>query len=228
MRFNLISGAIIATLLVDIILIQQGIMKMDEDLTPEERFIVRTTMISQIHSSELNKRTVMIVAFRNFRDPEYFVPKQILESAGIEVKTASNQTGIAIGAEGGRVNVDLLVSDIKPADFDAVIFIGGPGCLESLDNEDSYKVAKETVVRSKILASICVSPVILAKAGVLENKKATVWRSPATTKNVVILEENGAIYTPESVVIDGKIITADGPDAAEGFGEAIVESLTSD
>lgn len=228
MRFNLISGAIIATLLVNIILIQQGIMKMDEDLNPEERFIVRTTMISQVHSSKLNKTAVMIVAYRNFRDPEYSVPKQILESAGIEVETASNQMGTAIGAEGGRISVDLLVSDIKPADFDTVIFIGGPGCLESLDNEDSYRVAKETVAQDKTLASICISPVILAKAGVLENKRATVWRSAASRDTVLILEENGAIYTPESVVIDGKIITADGPEAAKEFGEAIVKSLTSD
>ena len=226
MRFNIISGAIIATLLLNIILIHQGIKKMDEDLNSEERFIVRTTMIGQIHGSKLNKTTVMIVAFRNFRDPEYFVPKQILESAGVEVKTASNQMGTAIGAEGGRVKVDLLVSDIKPADFDAVIFIGGPGCLESLDNEDSYKAAKETVARSKTLASFCISPVILAKAGVLENKRATVWRSVVSRNTVVILEENGAIYTPESVVVDGKIITADGPEAAKEFGEAIVESLT--
>ena len=92
-----------------------------------------------------NKKIVMIIAFRDFRDEEYFVPKEILEKAGAEIKTASNRIGTAIGTDGGNVKVDLLVSEINPAEladlqskssrdsiqsissFDAVVFIGGPG-----------------------------------------------------------------------------------------------------
>ena len=173
-----------------------------------------------------NKKIAIIVAFKDFRDEEYFVPKEILEGAGAEVKTASNKMGRALGADGGEVEIDLLVSEINPADFDAIIFIGGPGCLENLDNENSYKVARETVFQNKVLASICISPVILAKAGVLEGKKATVWSSPLDRGPVKILKENGAIYEDKPVVVDGKIITANGPDAAEEFAKIIVEVLT--
>lgn len=173
-----------------------------------------------------NKKIAIVIAFRDFRDPEYFIPKQILEEAGAEIKTVSNKTGIAIGAEGGEASVDLLVSEIKPADFDAIVFVGGPGCLKNLDNENSYKLIKETVAQNKVLASICISPVILAKAGVLKEKKATVWSSPMDKKPVKILEENEAIYQPEPVVVDGRIITADGPVAAEKFGRTIRELLT--
>ena len=171
------------------------------------------------------KKAAIIIAFRGFRDEEYFVPKEILEKAGFEIKTASNQKGTAIGADGGEVEVDLLVSEIKTADFDAVIFIGGPGCLVSLDNENSYKVAQETVSQNKILAAICISPAILAKAGVLQGKKATVWSSIMDKSAVKTLEENGAVYQDELVVIDGKIITGNGPDAAKEFGEAIIKTL---
>jgi protease I len=174
------------------------------------------------------KKVVMIIAFRDFRDAEYFVPKEILEKAGIEVKTASNKMGTAIGADGGDTNVDLLVSQINISDFDAIIFVGGPGCLDALDNEDSYKVAKEAVSQNKVLASICISPVILAKAGVLKGKKATVWSSPMDRGPVKILKENGAIYEDKSVVVDGKIITANGPGAAEEFARAIVKLLTEE
>ena len=170
----------------------------------------------------------MIIAHRDFRDEEYFVPKEILEGAGAEVKTASNQMGRALGADGGEVEIDLLVKDLNPADFDVVVFIGGPGCLGNLDNENSYQVAKETVSQNKILASICISPIILAKAGVLKGKKATVWSSPMDRSPVKILEENGAIYQDELVVVDGKIITGNGPGAAKEFGEAIVEVLTEE
>jgi len=172
-------------------------------------------------------KVVMVTAFKDFRDEEYFAPKEVLEGAGIEVKTASNQKGLARGADGGETEVDLLVSEINPAEIDAVVFVGGPGCLDNLDNEDSYRIIKETVAQGKILASICISPVILAKAGVLQRKKATVWSSPMDKGPVKILEENGADYQEEPVVVDGKIITGNGPSAAKDFGEAIKKLLTS-
>ena len=174
----------------------------------------------------LDKKIVIIVAFKDFRDEEYFVPKEILEGAGAEVKTASNQMGVAIGADGGEVSINLLISEINTMDFDGVVFIGGSGCLENLDNEDSYRVVKDTVSQDKVLASICISPTILAKAGVLLGKRATVWSSPLDKGAVKILEENGAIYQDEAVVVDGKIITGNGPGAAEQFGKAILEVLT--
>jgi len=173
-----------------------------------------------------DKKIVMIVAFQDFRDEEYFTPKEILKGAGAEIKTASNQRGVAIGADGGEATVDLLVADINPADFDAIVFIGGPGCLNALDNEQSYEVAKNTVAQNKVLASICISSVILAKAGVLSGKKATVWSSPMDKSTVKILEDNGAEYLPDPVVVDGNIVTGNGPVAASQFGEKIIKALT--
>lgn len=153
------------------------------------------------------------------------MPKEVLTAAGAEIKTASTEIGTAIGADGGEVEVDLLVKDLNPTDFDVLVFIGGPGCLKYLDNEDSYNLCRETVSQDKVLASICISPVILAKAGVLEGKKATVWSSPMDKSPIKILEERGAVFQEESVVVDGKIITANGPAAAENFGRAIIETL---
>lgn len=172
-----------------------------------------------------NKKVAMIIAFRDFRDEEYFLPKEILEKAGVEIKTVSTEKGTALGADGGEVEVDLLISDINISDFEAVVFIGGPGALKYLDNENSYRVARETISQEKILAAICISPVILAKAGVLSGKKATVWSSPMDRSPVRTLEEKGATYEDKPVVVDGKIITANGPAAARQFGEAIIEAL---
>ena len=172
-----------------------------------------------------NKKIAMIIAFRDFRDEEYFVPQEILKEAGVKIKTASNQKGRALGAEGGEVEIDLLISEINMAEFGAVVFIGGPGCLEALDNENSYRIIKDAVVQNKVLAAICISPVILAKAGVLEGKKATVWSSPMAKDSIKILKDYGAIYQDEMVAVDGKIITANGPVAAKEFSQAIIEAL---
>lgn len=167
----------------------------------------------------------MILASRDFRDEEYFVPKEIFEGAGIEIKNVSDQTGMAIGADGGEVKIDFSLGDLKVSDFDAIIFIGGPGALKHLDNESSYQIAKDAVSQNKVLAAICVSPAILAKAGVLKDKRATVWSSPLDKSAVKILRDNWAIYQDMSMVADGKIVTANGPAAAEIFAKAIIEVL---
>lgn len=171
------------------------------------------------------KKIAMLIAFRDFRDEEYFIPKQILEEAGAEIKTASKERGTAIGADGGEAEVDFLIEEINPADFDAIVFIGGPGALKYLDNEKSYQLARETIKADKVLGAICIAPAILAKSGVLKGKKATVWSSVMDKSAVKILEENGAVFQKDSVVVDGKIITADGPGAAKEFAEALIELL---
>jgi protease I len=170
------------------------------------------------------KKILMIIAFRDFRDQEYFVPKKVFEESKIEVKTASDKKGTAIGADGGDVKVDYLVSEASAEGFDAIVFVGGPGAIEHLDNEGSYRLAKETVEKGKVLGAICISPLILAKAGVLNGKKATVW-TDFTKSQAKILKENGAIFEGKEVVVDGKIVTGNGPEAAEKFAKEIVNLL---
>ena len=154
-------------------------------------------------------KVLFVIAKKDFRDIEYFAPKAIMENAGHSVETASNgKVGeSAFGADGGEVKIDINIADTDAGDFNAVVFVGGPGTLENLDNEQSYNLAKETVAKNKILAAICIAPVILAKAGVLKGKKSTVWGSDI------------------DVIQDGNIITANGPKAAEKFGEMIKKSL---
>lgn len=168
------------------------------------------------------KKVAIIIAFKDFKDEEYFTPRGILEGAGAEIKVVSDKLGMASGVDGGEVEVEIKLSDLNVSDFDAIVFIGGPGALEHLNNEDSYRVAKDVVAQDKILAAICVSPTILAKAGVLQDKKATVWTSPLDKNPKKVLEGGGAEYQDKDVVVDDRIITANGPRAAKEFGEAIL------
>jgi protease I len=172
------------------------------------------------------KRILFIIAKEGFRDEEYFITKEILEK-DFEITTASDgkKDEIALGSLGGEAKIDLNINDVNVDDYDAIIFVGGPGALNHLDNETSYKIAKEALEKNKILSAICISPVILAKAGVLKDKKATVWSSPMEKSPIKILEQNGAEYIDEDVVEDENIITANGPHAAEKFGKKIREKL---
>lgn len=168
----------------------------------------------------------MVIAFRDFRDIEYFIPRNILGGAGAKIITVSTQKGIAIGDDGGDVEVNLTASEFQAEDFDAAVFIGGAGMGKYLDSETFQKIAKDTVALDKVLGAICIAPALLAKAGVLSGKKATIWSSPMDKSPIRMLEEGGAKYQAEDVVIDGKIVTANGPGAAKKFGEALIEVLT--
>lgn len=172
-----------------------------------------------------NKKVLMIIAFRDFKDEEYFIPREILEKAGVEVAVASDKKGMAYGVAGGEAIVGLTISEVEGDDFDAIIFIGGGGAQKYIESVDCHRVAWEAVAGERVLAAICIAPAILAKAGVLKGKKATVWSSPMDRAAIKILEENGAKYTNEPVVVDGKIITANGPEAAEEFGRKMIEAL---
>ncbi|MBW3011981.1 DJ-1/PfpI family protein [Candidatus Woesearchaeota archaeon] len=170
-----------------------------------------------------DKKAVMIVAPENFRDEECFEPKKVLEDAGVDVKIASKGVEVAKGKLGGTINVDLDISEVDVNDYDAVIFIGGPGSVIYQDDETALNIARDAVKQDKILAAICIAPVILAKAGVLEGKIATAWDDDKLQSKV--LKEAGATFSEEPVVVDEKLITANGPAAAKEFGKEIVKAL---
>ena len=171
---------------------------------------------------------IYIIAKTGFRDEEYFIPKEVLIAAGHTVVTGSNgNTGeSAIGSRGGEALVDMTIADVQASVFDAVIFAGGPGALENLDNKDSYRIVREAVAQGKLLGAICIAPTILAHAGVLQGKKATVWSSATDTSPITALKEWGAKYVDAPVTQDGAIITANRPKAAQAFGEALVAYLS--
>jgi protease I len=166
------------------------------------------------------KSAVMIVAQENFRDEELLQPKEILERNGIEVKIASTTLKEIKGMLGAKVKPDILLSSVDFRKFDAVIFIGGAGASQYWDDPLAHDLARLAQSNNKVLAAICIAPVVLAKAGVLKGRRATVWQSEAKQ-----LETLGADYTARPVEKDANIITAAGPFAAREFGEEISRTL---
>jgi len=214
-----------------VIIILGGLIILFHGKRPEQELKVPLVEPKEISMEEKvlqNKKIAMIVAFRDFRDEEYFIPKEILEGAGAEIVSVSTFAGKATGVEGGEVKIDLLIDDLKVDDFDAIVFIGGPGAKNYLEDERMHTLAQEALSKGKVLAAICIAPAILAKAGVLEGRKATVWSSALDKSAIRILEEEGAQYSEGEVIVDGKIVTASGPPAAKEFAEKIKDLLTED
>ena len=168
------------------------------------------------------EKIVMIIAHEGFRDEELSVPLDIFKKYGANVKVASSSLETAKGKLGMKIKPDILYTDINARDFDAVIFVGGPGGSQYLDDARAHSVAKDTVAGGKVLGAICMASTILSKAGVLEGKKVTVFPSE---EDIQIVKEGGAQYTAANVETDGRLVTADGPQSADKFAREITKLL---
>lgn len=185
------------------------------------REIAQTKQTEEVE--KMGKKALFIIAPEGYQDIEYNTPKQILEKGGVQVVTASRKAGVCKGKLGGTAQASLALAEVKAKDYETVVFIGGPGAVTYQQDVQAHRIAQEAVKENKILAAICIAPTILAYAGVLEGRKATVWNGDGEQGD--ILEEKGAVFTDEEVTVEGKLITANGPGAAEKFGQMILAKL---
>lgn len=188
---------------------------------------------------------LLIVASQGYQPIEYGHTRKVLEQAGFKVVVASDKKGTAYANPDGdhakkcadercgkptnendpyaSVPVDVALSDVDASQYDGIFIVGGGGAMPFLDNQTTYKIMQKATELHKAIGAICISPRILAKAGLLINKRATGW--DGDHKVATVLKQNGAHYTRNHVVTDGLIVTADGPAAAIDFGKAIVTVL---
>ncbi len=171
----------------------------------------------------MTKKILMIIAPKNFRDEEYFVPKNIFLEKHCKITTASLNTSVATGKLGGTTNIDIDISEINSKEYDALVLIGGSGAMIYSKNLVLTKMINEFYEQNKLVSAICIAPILLAESGVLKNKNATVWNGDKNQE--IILQNNSATYVNQNVVIDKNIITANGPEAAEEFANAIIKYL---
>ncbi len=168
-------------------------------------------------------RILMVIAPDQFRDEELLEPKKIFLEEGAQVVVASTRDGEAKGMLGARCQPDTLLAKASAGDYDAIVVVGGMGSPQHLwDCADLHRLLKEMDREEKVISGICLSGAALARAGVLAGREATVWPAP---ESLAALNAGKARYKKEPVVCDGRVITANGPEAARQFGQAIVKEL---
>ncbi len=166
------------------------------------------------------KTALLVIAPETFRDEEYAVPKAILEARGARVITASVAPGECLGKLGLRATAQTSVSAALGATWDAVIFVGGAGAQVFFDDADAHALARAVLEGGGILSAICIAPSVLAHAGLLRQVKATAFPSQESD-----LVAHGAIWTGDPVTVDGRVVTGNGPQAAEAFGQTVADLL---
>jgi len=137
------------------------------------------------------KRAVLIAASQDFHDDELFQTIRILEETGVRTMIASTRTGIIRGALQKVAEARLSLNQLRVDDYDAVIFVGGPGVIvEYFNNPTAINIAREAAAKRKVLAAIDFAPTVLANAGVLNSVRATSLSSERAR-----LIQAGAVYT---------------------------------
>jgi protease I len=116
----------------------------------------------------------------------------------------------------------MLINEVQEQDYEVIVGIGGMGIFDILENEEIINLFREFHDAGKYTTAICGSSAILANAGLLNGVEATTYPNDML---INILKDNGAIYIDKTVVVSGKIITGNGPDASIAFGEALVSAL---
>ena len=171
----------------------------------------------------------LIVASEGFHPVEYFDTKKELQAAGYKVVTISDKSGIARSADGPNgiytTEVDVTLDNVNLNMLKGLFIIGGPGTMDCLDNSKTYSLVQDANARNLFLGAICIGPRILAKAKVLNGKKATGWDGDEKLDNIFETPDYNVARVHQSVVRDGSIITADGPSSAKEFGKTIVAVL---
>lgn len=165
------------------------------------------------------KKVIMIIAPENFRDEEYFDTRDALEKMGVDVKVASISNPAISGIDKREVEIDMMLNEVTD-DFDGIVFVGGGGAKVYFENQTVLDLAIKFYEEGKIVAAICIAPLILGHAGIMSDKKATCWEGDAKE-----LQDFGTEYTGSNIEVDGNIITANGPKSSEDFGKIVAKAL---
>lgn len=160
-----------------------------------------------------------------FEEIEAVTVIDVLRRADIEVVTVSipdedDDEFWVEGAHGISVFSDI---DFEYADFDEGDMLILPGGQPGTKNLNAHKGLKKLLQKyydqKKCIAAICAAPLVLGEMSLLKGKQATCY--PGYEAQLLGAE----IIKDKPVVIDGDIITANGPGAALEFALAIVEKF---
>lgn len=165
-------------------------------------------------------KTALVILAEGFEEVEAIAPVDLLRRSGVRVTLAGVNSLIVKSSRNIGVQADVMLKDIQDLP-DAVILPGGlPGATNLAKSEEVATLVKKMSAAGKFVAAICAAPaVVLAPLGILDGKKATCYPGCEADFSKKI------IYSQERVVVDGNIITSQGPGTALEFAFEIAARL---
>lgn len=171
------------------------------------------------------KKKIAILATNGFEESELKSPKENIESQGWTADIISPESGSikawADGNWGKEYSVDHTLDEVSADEYDALILPGG------VLNPDKLRTDKKAIAfvkhffdEQKPVAAICHGPQTLISAGVVDGRKMTSYESVK-----IDLENAGAKWMDEEVVVDLGLVTSRTPKDLPAFNAKTVEEI---
>jgi len=162
---------------------------------------------------------VLIPLAEGVEDMEAAILIDVFRRAGWRVTTVGMTEGLIRGARGIRMAPDAFWPEIHPEGFDLMVLPGGKGGVENLRRHSDLRDALQRAqAAGKWICALCAGPLVLVDAGLLTGRRATCY--PGLELGVT-----GPIWLRDRVVIDGNLVTSQGPGTCFEFALAIIEKL---
>jgi protease I len=167
-------------------------------------------------------KKVAILIEKNFEDSEFQIPYTALQEAGAEVTVLGSRMNETYTGKQGVVSIkpDGTTTEARAEDFDAVIIPGGMAPDTMRTNMKTVRFVQDAVEQNKLVAAVCHGPQVLIEGDLLRGRRATGFR--AIRKD---MQNAGASFTDEPLVVDGNLITSRRPGDLPIFTVAILRRL---
>ena len=174
---------------------------------------------------QLVGKNIAILATDGFEKSELFEPKRALENAGANVDIVSLKKGeIRSWSKndwGARCTVDVTLEQAIPDQYDALLLPGGVINADSLrKDKNAVEFVRSIVSVGKPIAAICHAAWILIETGYVKGHTMTSYSSLKTD-----LENAGAHWVDEEVVVDNGWVTSRKPDDIPAFNKKMLEEF---
>lgn len=172
---------------------------------------------SLIHREETIMKKTAILFAEGYEEVEALTVVDLLRRAKIGCDiVAVKEVDEVTGSHGISVRADKTLSQLEVEQYDGLILPGGLRGVNNLAaDERVIDMLRRFAAVGKLTAAICAGPTVLAKAGLLEGRKACCY--PGMEDQLT-----GALACTEAVVADGSIITSRGLGTAIPFALALV------
>ena len=165
------------------------------------------------------------MATDGFEEIELTSPKEAMEKEGFQVDIISLKSGIIKAWDktnwSGEYEVDYTLDQVSAGDYNALMLPGGVLNPDKLRrSEKALEFVREFSKQDKPVAAICHAPWILINAGVVKGRKLTSFSSLK-----IDLENAGAKWLDQEVVVDEGFITSRNPDDLPAFNEKLIEQI---
>jgi protease I len=178
-----------------------------------------------VSEDKLTGKKIAVLATDGFEQSELEKPVEALRQAGATVEIVAPKEGEIQGFEhhdkGRMVAVDRSLDGADAGDYEGIVLPGG------VINPDQLRLEPKAIdfIRSfaeagKPIAAICHGPWTLINAEAVEGRRMTSWPSLQTD-----LENAGAEWVDEEVVVDQGLVTSRKPDDLPAFCQKMIEEF---